>query len=321
MDDSNIIWVCHALTANADVMSWWPGLFGENELFNPKEYFIICANVLGSCYGTTGPVSTNPGTGKPYYDSFPLITIRDMVRAHQALATHLRIERIQLLIGGSLGGQQALEWSSSEPLRCRRLVVLATNAIHSPWGVAFNESQRMAIEADQTWLSPKDEAGIDGMRAARSIALLSYRTYEAYAKTQSLKGDTDDPWTGQPAGSYQRYQGEKLANRFNAWSYWYLSKAMDSHNLGRNRGEPDEVLKKIRARTLVVGIDCDLLFPPEEQRLLAKGIPDAELKIISSDFGHDGFLVEVNKLAEIIGLFMSNANQTIDLTVKDSSSH
>lgn len=320
LDGSNVIWVCHALTANADVMSWWPGLFGENDLFNPKDYFIVCANVLGSCYGSTGPVTTNPDTGLPYYQTFPLITIRDMVKAHQALAGHLSIERINLVIGGSLGGQQALEWNASEPWRFQRMVVLATNAIHSPWGVAFNESQRLAIEADQSWLSPNGNAGMSGLLAARSIALLSYRTYEAYAKTQSPNDESKDPWSNQPAASYQKYQGEKLAKRFNAWSYWYLSKAMDSHNLGRNRGKTDQVLKKITAKTLVVGIDSDLLFPLNEQNHLANVIPEATLKIINSDFGHDGFLVEVKKLASIIGNFMSNSDQLVNIR-QDSESN
>src|SRR5579875_1858488 len=146
-EKNNVVWVCHALTANADVFDWWPGLFGEKALFNPEEHFIICANILGSAYGTTNPLSINPKDNEPYYLSFPEVTIRDMVKAHQLLAAHLNIQKIEVLIGGSLGGQQALEWAISEPEKINQLIVLASNARHSPWGIAFNESQRLSIAA------------------------------------------------------------------------------------------------------------------------------------------------------------------------------
>src|SRR5690606_3355543 len=171
----NIIWVCHALTANSDVFDWWNGLFGDDNLFNPREHFIICANCMGSAYGTTNPLSTDPSTGQPYYLSFPQFSIRDIVAAHQLLAEHLSIDKISLLIGGSLGGQQAMEWAISSPDLIEHLVLLATNAQHSPWGIAFNESQRLAISTDRTFYANKPNGGSKGLKTARSIALLSYR--------------------------------------------------------------------------------------------------------------------------------------------------
>ncbi|MEO8795428.1 MAG: alpha/beta fold hydrolase, partial [Daejeonella sp.] len=149
----NVIWVCHALTANSDVFDWWKGLFGENDLFNPDDHFIICANIISSPYGSTNPLSVNAETGLPYYLSFPDLTVRDLVNAHQILAKELKIEEIAVLIGGSLGGQQALEWSIIEPEKIKNLILVATNAFHSAWGIAFNESQRLAITADRTFYS------------------------------------------------------------------------------------------------------------------------------------------------------------------------
>ncbi|MBC7744724.1 MAG: homoserine O-acetyltransferase [Flavobacterium sp.] len=301
----NVIWVCHALTANSEVFDWWQGLFGENCLFNPKEYFIICANIIGSPYGTTNPLSVNPVTGLPYYLSFPEITVRDLVKAHQVLADHLKISEISLLIGGSLGGQQALEWAISDPEKVKKLVLIATNAQHSPWGIAFNESQRLAIATDRTFYSLSPKGGSKGLKVARSIALLSYRAYETYGATQ-LEVNTDKK-TGFKASSYQNYQGEKLVKRFNAYSYYLLSKTMDSHNVGRKRHSVENGLKKIKAKTLVIGISNDVLFPFIEQRLLASNILNAQLVELSSFYGHDGFLIETEILTKEIGNFIKNS--------------
>ncbi|TXI15333.1 MAG: homoserine O-acetyltransferase [Pedobacter sp.] len=303
----NVIWVCHALTANSDVLDWWKGLFGENDLFNPEDHFIVCANILGSPYGTTNPLSIDPSTGQPYYLSFPSLTIRDMVVAHQLLANHLEIAQIALLLGGSLGGQQAMEWAILESNRIKKLVLIATNAQHSPWGIAFNESQRMAIAADHTFYATnKPYGGSKGLKAARSIALLSYRAYETYNHTQreSCSHKIDDF----RASSYQNYQGEKLVDRFNAYSYWFLSKAMDSHHVGRGRGSVKEALQKISAETLVIGITNDILFPVKEQKFLARHIPKAYFVGIKSAFGHDGFLIETTALTKHIGSFLQNSN-------------
>ncbi len=298
----NVIWACHALTANSDVLDWWKGLFGNNSLFNPKEHFIICANIIGSHYGTTNPLSTNPVTGQPYYLSFPEFTVRDMVKAHGLLADHLGVHQVKVLIGGSLGGQQALEWSIIEPGKFENLILVATNAVHSPWGIAFNESQRLAITTDRTFYANKPDGGLKGLKVARSIALLSYRTYEAYAATQLET--VNDKTTDFRASSYQAYQGEKLCKRFNAYSYWYLSKAMDSHNVGRGRKSIAGALAGVKANTLVIGVENDVLFPVSEQQFISNHIKDAEFQQINSAYGHDGFLIETDTLTKLIGNFL-----------------
>jgi homoserine O-acetyltransferase len=301
----NVIWACHALTANADVLDWWKGLFGDKAIFNPEEHFIVCANVLGSHYGTTNPLSINPVTGQPYYLSFPEFTIRDLVHGHQLLADYLGVNQIKVLIGGSLGGQQAVEWAITDTTRIEHLILVATNAFHSPWGIAFNESQRMAISADRTFYAQQPDGGNKGLKAARSIALLSYRTYEAYVATQleSVNDKTD----GFRASSYQNYQGEKLCKRFNAYSYWYLSKAMDSHNVGRGRKSVTAALALIKSNTLVIGIENDFLFPISEQAFLGANIPGAVFNAIQSAYGHDGFLIETDALTNIIGNFLKDS--------------
>jgi homoserine O-acetyltransferase len=148
---TSTVWVCHALTANSDVESWWPGVGGKNHIINPEEYFIVCANILGSCYGSSGPLTHNPAIGKPYYSSFPMVTIRDMVKAHILLRQHLGIEKIYLLMGGSMGGYQAMEWCVMEPLIIENLFLAASSPTESAWGIAVHSTQRLAIEADNTW--------------------------------------------------------------------------------------------------------------------------------------------------------------------------
>ncbi len=303
-DGSNVVWVCHALTANSDFEEWWSGLFTNGGYFDDPNLFIIAANAIGSCYGSTGPLSTDPVSGTPYYYTFPKLTINDLVAAHQALAAELGIDKIACLIGGSLGGQQALQWAVNEPARFEYLVAIATNAVHSPWGIAFNESQRMAVELDPTWgdLSPK--AGEDGMKVARSLALLSYRNYGTYARTQTR--NANEPLWKWKAGSYQIYQGEKLAKRFRAQSYVVLSHAMDSHDLGRSHpsGEAKQALAIIQAKTLIISLEDDLLFPAEEQLFLAKHIANAEQKLVNSIYGHDGFLIETDALSHLLESFI-----------------
>ena len=298
----NVVWICHALTANSDVFDWWKGIVGEGYFFNPDEHFIVCANVLGSAYGTTNPLSINPATGQPYYLDFPAYTTRDMVAAHQLLANALGLKDIYILIGGSLGGQQALEWSIMEPARIKQLILIASNAKHSPWGIAFNESQRLALMADSTFNNGTPEGGSAGLKAARSMALLSYRGYKAYNIKQH---EEDDSITdGYRASTYQSYQGDKLVNRFNAYSYWYLTKVMDSHHAGRNRGGLEKALSTIQAQTLVIGIKSDILFPIEEQQYLFQHIPKAAYSEFDSFYAHDGFLIETETLTKIISSFL-----------------
>ncbi|HCW08081.1 MAG TPA: homoserine O-acetyltransferase [Cytophagales bacterium] len=299
---NNVVWVCHALTGSSDFTSWWGGFFDSESLFSPRDYFIICANVLGGCYGSTGPLSINPLTKQPYFHDFPLVTNRDVVRAFELLQQKLRIEQIHTVIGGSLGGQQAIEWAIQQPKLFRHLIAVATNAVHSPWGIAFNESQRMAIAADQTWKENDERAGSEGMKAARAFAMISFRAYQGYGATQFEKNNSKlDDFR---ASSYQQYQGQKLANRFNAFTYWLLTKMMDNHNVGRGRESVEAALKQIQAETLVIGIESDVLFPTIEQKYLAQHIPNAKYKEIKSLFGHDGFLVEFDQFKNIVRNFL-----------------
>ncbi len=302
--DAQVIWICHALTGNADPGDWWNGLVGPGKFYDPDRMFIVCANVLSSCYGSTGPLSHNPETGQPYFHDFPAVTVRDMVNALDLLRQELGIEQIHTLIGGSVGGQQAIEWAILQPTVVQHLILIATNAVMSPWGIAFNEAQRMAIAADPTWFEARPDAGMTGLKAARAIALLSYRNYDTYGFTQAL--DNNEQLDGYKAAGYQQYQGEKITKRFNAFTYWALSKAMDSHNVGRNRGSILNALDSIQARTLTVGIRSDVLFPPAEQQFLARHIPDAAYEEIDSLYGHDGFLIEFRPLAQLIGRWLAN---------------
>lgn len=304
-EKNNVIWVVHALTANSDVFDWWPGLFGENDLFNPKDYFIVCANNLGSCYGTTGPLSLNADSQQQWFSYFPQITIRDQANTLDVLRLHLGIEKIHTLIGGSLGGQIAQEWILKHSDVFDHAIFIATNAKHSPWGIAFNESQRLAVKADRTYFSNSVDGGQKGLQAARSIALLSYRNYNTYNATQ--QDGTENKAGDFSAASYQRYQGEKLVKRFNAYSYVRLSEAMDSHNVARNRTQShEEVLNQIKAKTLVISVSSDVLFPVIEQQFLAKHLPDSSYAEIDSLYGHDGFLIETKKLTEVINSFYKN---------------
>lgn len=299
-DKSNVIWVSHALTANSNVLEWWPQFFGIGKLFDPEKHFIVCPNALGSCYGTTGP-TTFEKSG-PLLNNFPFITTRDMARAQERLRVHLGIDQIQTLIGASLGGQQVLEWAIESPKKFKNIILIATNAEHSPFGIAFNESQRLAILSDPTY--GKIDGGKNGLKIARSIALLSYRSYKGYLNTQSEGSNhvTDNF----KASSYQNYQGEKLANRFDAHSYVTLSKAMDSHNVGRGRESIVDALVRITANTLVVGISTDQLFPVSEQKRLARYIPNSNYYEVDSDYGHDGFLVASKELELVLADFIYN---------------
>ena len=286
----NVIWVCHALTANSDVESWWPGMVGKGLLFDTDKYFIVCANVLGSCYGTTGPASINPLTGRQWLKDFPLITIRDLVKVHEILRKHLNIKSIHSVIGASIGGFQSLEYTIMFPEIVKRLVFVASSTNQSPWAIAFSESQRMALEADNSFMDNNPEGGKKGLKAARSIALLSYRNPAAYNKTQAEADD--EKISSFRASSYQSYQGDKLVRRFNPYSYYCLVCLSDTNNVGRGRGGRIKALNTVRAKTLAIGITSDILFPVEEQKYVAENIPGAEYVEIDSFYGHDGFLIE-----------------------------
>lgn len=294
---SNVVWVCHHLTADSEVINWWPGVVGRNHIINPEKYFIVCANIIGSCYGTTGPLSIDPQTQEPYYGRFPMVTIRDIVKAHILLRRHLGISSIHLIMGGSMGGYQALEWCVMEPGIIKNMFLLASSPAESAWGIATHTAQRLAIEADGTWLQPSPQAGAKGLKAARAIGMLTYRNYNIMVKTQT---DPDpEKLDNYKATSYINYQGDKLVNRFNAYSYWWLTKAMDSHHLGRGRGgKVEPVLHNIKQRTLIIGVTSDILCPIQEQHFIADHLPDCRLIKIDSAYGHDGFMVESEKISK-----------------------
>lgn len=301
-DKSNVVWVFHALTANSDALDWWPGLFDADCAINPNKHFIVCANILGSTYGTTGPHSVNPETGKPYFSDFPMITIRDMVKAHQVLRDYLGIEKIAIGIGGSMGGFQTFEWAVQEPDTFDKLILVASAPKESPWRIGTHATQRLAIEADATWKDHSVDAGAKGVAASRAIGILSYRNHRIFEQTQS---DTEEKVDDFRAESYIRYQGDKLVNRgFSGYMLWNLSKALDSHDVGRGRGGLIETLERLKTPILQIGISSDLLFAIEEQRTISDHLINVDYHEIHSKFGHDGFLTETKKINELIQNFI-----------------
>jgi homoserine O-acetyltransferase len=302
----NVIWIFHALTANSNPHEWWPGLVGDGKIFDPARYFIVCVNMPGSCYGSIGPLDQRTGIQDDgcWYHDFPFFTTRDMIRAYMPLREHLGIHKIYVGIGGSMGGQQLLEWAIEEPHLFTYIFPIATNAVHSPWAIAFNATQRICIETDPSWLNRNADAGRGGMKAARAVALISYRNYQTYLASQSEKNnELIDHFK---SDSYQRYQGEKLSGRFNAFSYYKLCQSMDSHNVGRGRTNARMALKQIEAKTLVIGIETDILFPVQEQKFIGENIPLASFAMISSLYGHDGFLIEYEQIGNLINSFLNN---------------
>jgi len=295
-----VVWICHALTANSDPEDWWPEMVGEGKSIDTARNFVVCVNMLGSPYGSESPASINPSNGKPWLLDFPKLTVRDSVAAIIAVRKFLRINKVDLLIGSSSGGFQAIEWAISEPEVFERCVFMATAPRVSPYLGASVENQRMAIEADPSFREAKGiDGGAAGLKCARAQAVLSYRCFRGYALTQSEE-DEDTLFAGRVA-SYERYQGEKLLRRgFDAYSYYCICNLLDSHNVGRGRGGVQAALKRIKAAVTVVSIDSDQIFPPEEINQWASWIPAARYVEISSDYGHDGFLLETAKLTAIL---------------------
>ena len=301
----NVIWAFHALTANSDVLDWWSGLFGEECLYSPERYFIICANILGSPYGTTRPGNL----------SFPHFSARDVVSAHRLLAEHLEINQIHTAIGGSFGGNQVLEFALTYQGKIGHLVLIASCSKESAWGIAIHESQRIALKSDSTFGTEK--GGEAGMKTARSIAMLTYRTSDAFIAQQTNNDEKVDDFK---ASSYIQYQGDKFVKRFNALCYYYLLKCLDTHNLGRDRGGEVQALSQIQVSTLVIGIDTDVLIPVRFQKFIAENIPHSNYQEISSEYGHDGFLIETEEITQKIEEFysknISDKNSTSSVVLK-----
>lgn len=303
-DRSNVILICHALTGHAAADEWFPGIFGKGRICDPEEKFIICINVPGSCYGSLGPESINPETGKPFLGDFPELSIRDLVRFQQILLDQLDIRKIEVVIGASLGGMQALEFSIMDD-RIESAVLIAMGKEHSPWAIGISHAQRQAIYADPNWKNgfyDKKNKPDQGIAAARMMAMITYRTPKNFQQKfgRKLQNDEGDQFQ---AESYLNYQGKKLADRFDANTYVILTKAMDSHDVGRGRGSAEEVLNRIQIPVLVIGINSDILYPASEQIELASALPDGRYKELISDTGHDAFLIEFEQLNSIIKPF------------------
>ncbi len=294
---NNAVLVCHALTGNADADDWWQPLFGPGRSLDPERDFIVCSNILGSCYGTTGPTSRNPATGRPWGPDFPAMTIRDMVHLQAALLDRLGVTRLQLAVGGSLGGMQVLEWAQLYPDRVAAIAPIACSGRHSAWCIGLSEAQRQAIFADPLWQGGHyraDRPPAAGLAAARMVAMCSYRSWTSFERRFGRRRAEGD--TGFAVGEYLAYQGQQLVRRFDANSYVTLSCAMDTHDLGRDHPSFEEALGAIQAPALVVAIDSDVLYPSEEQQELARLIPNAELAWLHSEHGHDAFLIDMEAL-------------------------
>ncbi len=331
---TNVILINHALTGNAHVAGiiteeelqnsktipqlykynkmyfgkegWWSPLIGKRKAIDTQKHFVICPNVLGSCYGTTGPASKNHSTKKLYRMNFPEVTVRDMVRVQKALLDSFGITKIKMAIGGSLGGMQVLEWASMYADFVESIMPIATSAAHSPWAIGLNEASRNAIINDPKWnkgnYKKQPEAGL---KLARKIAMLTYRSYDSFNKKFGRKINLSQKRENYfEVESYLDYQGNKLTKRFDANTYLYLSKAMDLHDIGKDRGGVKKVLKNIKCKTNCVGINSDILYPAKEQKEMASYIPKATYSEIDSPHGHDAFLIEFEQLEKIIRKFL-----------------
>jgi homoserine O-acetyltransferase len=287
--------VCHALTGSADADDWWGDLFGSGKALDPEQDYIVCANVLGGCYGTTGPTSRAHGAFEPFGGSFPEVTIRDIVNTQALLLDHLGVEKLDLVIGGSMGGMQVLEWAALYPERVTAIAPIATGPTQSAWGVALSEAQRQAIKADANYANgryPLGSGPAQGLAAARSMAMISYRSPDNFA-SRFGRETADDTFEVQ---SYLRHQGDKLVNRFDANTYLTLIGAMDSHDLGRDRSSVVAALRAIEQPALVVSVSSDGLYPATEVAEMASHLPNGELHEIDAPHGHDAFLIRVDEL-------------------------
>ncbi|MEZ5383195.1 MAG: homoserine O-acetyltransferase [Microthrixaceae bacterium] len=337
-DADNAVLVPHALTGDSHAAGragpahptpgWWDGLIGPGRALDTDRYFVVCPNVLGGCQGTTGPAHPVPGGSTPYGSRFPWVTIRDMVRTQADLADHLGIAKWRAIVGGSMGGMQALEWAVMYPNRVGRLVALATTAAASAQQIGWSLVGRRAIEADPNFAGgdyydrPPGEGPHAGLAVARSVAQITYRSELAYAEKfgrarMTLRGDLAAP-VRYDVESYLDYHGEKLGRRFDANSYLRVNRAMDLHDLGRGRGGVPNALARITAPTQVISIDSDGLYPPYQQQDLYRGLRavgvESGFRMIHSIEGHDGFLLETDDIGPIIADFVDGKEPTGEIS-------
>lgn len=293
----NCVVVCHALTGNASLDVWWQGLLGTNQPLDTSRYFVVCCNILGSCYGSTSPMSMNPQTRKPYGIDFPSITVKDTVRLQLLLLQEeLKVNSIRSVIGGSFGGMQAVEFMVQGGDYLKSAVPMACGARHTAWQIAISQVQRNAIYADPAWQAGSYAQATQGLALARQMGMISYRTAGGYQ--QKFGRETNDKGQWQ-VSSYLDYQGEKFLDRFDPITYVKLTEQMDTHDAA-------DQLKNVDIPALVLGIDSDVLYPLEEQEQLTKLIPNAEMKVIHSTEGHDGFLLEQEQVGGFLTEFLNN---------------
>lgn len=323
----NALLVCHALSGSARVADWWPQLFGAHNVFDLESDCVIGINVIGSCYGSTSARDVNPATGELYGADFPLVTIRDWVKAQAALLDHLQIEKLQAVIGGSIGGMQALQWAVEFPERVQHCVAVGTAPLNA-LGLALNHLQRQAILNDPKWQGGRydqDDAPHAGLAQARALAMLSYKSSELfderYGRNPNRNG-TEDPHAGlqdrYDIGGYLDYQGEVFTRRFDPAAYVTITKAMDNFDLARGYVSETEALQRIQANTLLVGISSDWLFPEADVRALSERMQDAGVnvtyEVLQSSHGHDGFLAEADALIPLIRQALQRSAVSVHLS-------
>ena len=332
-DASNAVLICHAWTGDSHVTGsageghptpgWWEGVVGPNHAIDTNRYFVVCANVLGGCQGSTGPASPHPDDGKPYGLRFPVVTIRDMVRAQASLADALGVRTWRAVVGGSMGGMQALEWAIMFPSRVRTLVAIATSAAASAQQIAWGSIGRRALLMDPgynngDYYDAEPDAGPwYGLAVARMVAQVTFRTDSRFTEKfgrelsdSNLNEHGIDLFSRFSVEGYLDHHGDKLVRRFDANSYLYIGKAMDLHDIGRSRGGIDQALKRITAPTLSLSIDSDILYPPYQQEFLHRRLshvdPRTRHVTIESGEGHDGFLVDVAPVSLHLSEFLAD---------------
>ncbi|GMH80279.1 hypothetical protein TrST_g6375 [Triparma strigata] len=309
---TNVLLVNHALTGNSDLASWWGSMLGPTLAFDTDKYFVVSANILGSCYGSTSPTSVDPSTGEPYGKSFPSVSVRDTVKLQGKLLESLGVTSLKSVVGGSFGGMQTLEYlftGQEFGPETRSAIPIACGSHHTGWQIGISELQRQAIYADPDWAEGEGWNAKKGLEVARQIGMISYRTSQAYEEKfgRGVQGGkiygSDAEWD---VKSYLEYQGRKFLDRFDPITYVKLTEQMDSHDISRGRGEMKAVLNSVKVPTLIVGIDSDVLYPVHEQESLRDGIQGSELVVVNSDAGHDGFLLEQEEVSKNVIRFLES---------------
>ena len=317
----NAVLVCHALTGSGhaagrtdreEVPGWWDPLIGPGKAIDTRRYFVVSSNVLGGCYGSTGPSSLDPETGRPYALDFPRYTVRDMVEVQRRLIDRLGVRSLAAVIGGSMGGMQVLEWAAMFPERVRAIAPIAIGPRHSAWAIGLNEVARRAITSDPAWQGggyALDRQPERGLGLARAIAMLSYRSFDSLEQKfgrERTAASSDLLGKSFEIESYLDYQGVKLVQRFDANTYLYLTRAMDDYDIAAGRDKASRVLGRMTMPALVMGIASDVLYPEAEQRALADALPRATYATIRSPHGHDAFLIEFPQVAAHLRRFLQD---------------